>query len=55
MPEPIPTRRSFRPTPAWLIYGLLVVEGVLWLSERLGWLACKAAGIIRRKFVSAET
>jgi hypothetical protein len=33
MPNPIPTRR-FRPTPAWLIYGLPAVEGLLWLSER---------------------
>ena len=34
MTAPTPTRRPFRPTPAWLIYGLLVVEGLLWLSER---------------------
>jgi hypothetical protein len=33
MTDPMPTRR-FRPTPAWSIYGLLVVEGLLWLSER---------------------
>jgi hypothetical protein len=32
-PSPIPTRR-FRPTPTWLIYGLLVVEGLLWLSPQ---------------------
>ena len=37
MTDPKPTRRSFRPTPAWLIIGLLVVEGLLWLSERFGW------------------
>ncbi len=30
-------RRSFHPTPAWLIYGLLVVEGLLWLPERYRW------------------
>ena len=29
--------RLFRPTPSWLIYGLLVVEGLLWLSERFSW------------------
>jgi hypothetical protein len=39
MTDPIPTRRSFRPTPAWLVLGLLVVEGLLWLSERFGWVA----------------
>jgi hypothetical protein len=38
MPAPTPTR-CFRPTPAWLIYGLLVVEGLLWLSERNSWFA----------------
>ncbi len=32
-----PTRRSFYPTPSWLIFGLLVVEGLLWLSERYRW------------------
>ena len=37
MTDPTPTRRSFRPTPAWLIFGLLVVEGLLWLSERFQW------------------
>ncbi len=37
MTDPIPTRRSFHPTPGWLIFGLLVVEGLLWLSERLSW------------------
>ena len=30
-------RRWFVPTPAWLICGLLVVEGLLWLSERYRW------------------
>jgi hypothetical protein len=34
---PNPTTRRFRPTPAWLIYGLLVVEGLLWLSEQYRW------------------
>ena len=37
MTDPKPTRRRFRPTPAWLIFGLLVVEGLLWLSERYRW------------------
>ncbi len=36
MTEPKPTRRLY-PTPASLIYGLLVVEGLLWLSERYRW------------------
>jgi hypothetical protein len=36
MTDPHPTR-SFYPTPAWLIFGLLVVEGLLWLSERYRW------------------
>ena len=36
MTFPTPTRR-FSPTPAWLIYGLLVVEGLLCLSERFQW------------------
>ena len=36
MTAPTVTRR-FRPTAAWLIYGLLVVEGLLWLSERYKW------------------
>ncbi len=31
-----PTRR-FSPTPAWLIFGLLVVEGLLFLSDRVHW------------------
>ena len=37
MTDATPTRRPFRPTPAWLIFGSLVVEGLLWLSERLQW------------------
>jgi len=37
MTDPTPTGRRFYPTPAWLIYGLLVVEGLLWLSERFQW------------------
>ncbi len=37
MTDPTPTRRSFYPTPAWLIYGLVVVEGLLWLFERYRW------------------
>ena len=38
MTEPaITTRGRFSPTPAWLIFGLLVVEGLLWLSERYQW------------------
>lgn len=37
MADPTPTRRRFYPTPAWLISGLLVVEGLLWLSERFQW------------------
>lgn len=32
--EPKPKPRWYHPTPAWLVYGLLVVEGLLWLSER---------------------
>ena len=36
MTDEKPTRR-FSPTPAWLIFGLLVVEGLLWLSERFQW------------------
>ena len=36
MTDPTPTRR-FRPTPAWLVLALLVVEGLLWLSERYEW------------------
>jgi hypothetical protein len=30
-------RRWYFPTPAWLVLGLLVVEGLLWLSERYRW------------------
>ena len=37
MTDPTPPRRSFCPTPAWLIYGLLVVECLLWLSDRYRW------------------
>ena len=37
MTDPTSTRRRFYPTPAWLVLGLLVVEGLLWLSERFGW------------------
>ncbi len=36
MTDPIPRRRLI-PMPAWLIFGLLVVEGLLWLSERFSW------------------
>ena len=36
MTDPIPRRRPHL-TPAWLIFGLLVVEGLLWLSERYRW------------------
>ena len=34
MTDDLPKRRWFRPTPGWLLVGLLVVEGLLWLSER---------------------
>ena len=37
MTDPTSQRRLFRLTPAWLIFGLLVVEGLLWLSERYQW------------------
>ena len=37
MTDPTSTRRRFCLTPAWLICGLLVVEGLLWLSERYRW------------------
>jgi hypothetical protein len=37
MTDPTPTRCRFYPPPAWLIFGLLVVEGLLWLSERYRW------------------
>jgi len=36
MTDPTPSRR-LAPTPAWLIFGLLVVEGLLWLSGRYTW------------------
>ena len=36
MTDPTPNRR-FSPTPSWLVLGLLVVEGLLWLSERYTW------------------
>jgi Leucine-rich repeat (LRR) protein len=32
-------RRWFCLTPGWLVVGLLVVEGLLWLSERFQWFA----------------
>ncbi len=32
-----PKPRWFHLTPDRLILGLLVIEGLLWLSERLGW------------------
>ena len=38
MTDPTSNRR-FSPTPSWLIFGLLVVEGLLWLSERYRWFA----------------
>jgi hypothetical protein len=34
---PTSTRRSFYLTPAWLVLGSLVVEGLLWLSESNRW------------------
>ena len=37
MTDPTSTRRWFCPTPGWLILGLLVVECLLWLSERFRW------------------
>ena len=37
MTDPAIQRRSFRPAPAWLICGLPVAEGLLWLSERFQW------------------
>ncbi len=40
MTDPKPTRRRHLTlTPSWLIFGLLVVEGLLWLSERYRWFA----------------
>jgi hypothetical protein len=37
MIEPAPIRRRFYSAPAWLINGLLVVQGLLWLSDRFQW------------------
>ena len=37
MTDPTHTRCRFHPTPDWLVLGLLVVEGLLWLSERYRW------------------
>ena len=37
MTTPAPKPRWFHPTPSWLIFGLLAVEGPLWLSERFQW------------------
>jgi hypothetical protein len=34
-----PKARWFRPTPDRLVIWLLVVEGLLWLSERFEWVA----------------
>ena len=34
---PMPKLRRLWPTPGWLVVGLLVVECLLWLSERFGW------------------
>ena len=39
MSDSIPQRRWLRPTPGWLVLGLLVVEGLLFLSERFHWFA----------------
>ena len=36
-PTPKPTRRWFCPTPSWLIFGLLALECLLWLSEWFHW------------------
>ena len=38
MTDPIPNRRWFCPRPGWLVPGLLVMEGLLWLSDRFRWL-----------------
>ena len=60
MTDQSPTRRRFCPTPAWLVLGLLVVEGLLWLSERFqcfafnfhkGWTVLIAAGIVGLVFL----
>ncbi len=32
-----PIQRWLRPTPDRLVIGLLIVEGLLWLSERFQW------------------
>ena len=32
-----PKPHRFYPTPSWLIAGLLIVEGFLWLSDRFQW------------------
>jgi hypothetical protein len=37
MTDVTPKPRWFHPTPSWLILVLLVVEGLLWLSERFQW------------------
>ena len=37
MADSISKRRWFHPTPTWLILGLLVVECLLWLSDRFQW------------------
>jgi hypothetical protein len=37
MADPAPKPRWYRPTPDRLILALLVVEGLLWLSERHEW------------------
>ena len=39
MSDSIPQRRWLRPTPGRLVLGLLVVEGLLFLSERFHWFA----------------
>ena len=37
MTTPTLNPRRFRPTPSWLIVALLMVEGLLWLSDRFQW------------------
>jgi len=37
MTDSIPTPRWFYPTPSWLILALLIVECLLWLSNRYQW------------------
>ena len=39
MTTPKTERRRFRPTQSRLLLGLLVASALLWLSDRLGWLA----------------